>query len=80
MRRGISIARGGRHSRARASSGLVPAAGADPASPIGRARVSLADFRNDIGAVDSGGAQSNAFPSEASKEGAAMFIDMRNVA
>jgi hypothetical protein len=43
-------------------------------------RVSLADLRNDIGAVDSGSAQSNAFPSKARQEGAAVFIDMRNVA
>jgi len=42
--------------------------------------LSLADLRNEIGAVDSGGAQSNAFPREARQEGAAVFIDMRNVA
>ena len=63
-----------------ATSGLVPGAGGDPASPIGRLRLSLADLRNDIGVVDSAGALSNAFPSEARQEGAAVFIDMRNVA
>ena len=68
MRGDIDCARG-RPSGACASSGLVPGAGGDPVSPIGRLRLSLADLRNDIGAVDSGGAQSNAFPSEARQEG-----------
>ena len=80
MRRGYRLREGGRRSRACASFGLVPGAGGDPASPIGRLQSSLADLRNYIGAVDSGGAQSNAFPSEARQEGAAVFIDMRNVA
>jgi hypothetical protein len=43
-------------------------------------RLSVADLRNDIRAVDPGSAQSNAFPSEARQEGAAVLIDMRNVA
>ena len=79
--KGISIAREARRSRAcDASSGLVPGAGVDSASPIGRLRLSLADLRNDIGAVDYGRAQSNASPSKARQQGAAVFIDMRNVA
>jgi hypothetical protein len=78
MRRGYRSREedGARGARVRISSWR----GGDLAPPIGRWRLSLADLLNDIGAVDSGGAQSNAFPSETRQERTAIFIDMRHVA
>ena len=50
------------------------------ASVTGAVHLFSADFSNDIGAIDPGGAQLNAFRGQAGQQRAAAFIDMRNVA